>query len=293
VYLRVEKLAIELPQPDGADPNAAAAVQELLGGRFGEMSTLMNYTYQSFGFRNRSKVRPYYELVANIAAEELAHIELVSATITSLLENATTDGAPDATPLAGGKDARNSQHFIVNAQTALVQDSMGKPWTGDNVFNSGNLKLDLLHNFFLEAGARTHKMRVYEMTDNPVAREMIGYLLCRGGVHKEAYAKALEDLTGVEMTKLLPIPDTPNDKFPEARKFMDQGYHRIMYRFSPSDFNQLGEIWNGSQVDTGEPREVADGPPEGADIPEPGDLPQGFAPGISAEDVAEIGRRLG
>jgi Mn-containing catalase len=58
-------------------------------------------------------------------------------------------------------------------------------------------------------------MRVYEMTDNPAAREMIGYLLCRGGVHKEAYAKALEDLTGVEMTKLLPIRDTPNDEPPK------------------------------------------------------------------------------
>lgn len=30
------------------------------------------------------------------------------------------------------------------------------------------------------------------MTDHPVAREMIGYLLVRGGVHILAYAKALE-----------------------------------------------------------------------------------------------------
>jgi Mn-containing catalase len=51
MYLRIDRLQIELPQPKEADPNAAAAVQELLGGRFGEMSTLMNYTYQSFNFR--------------------------------------------------------------------------------------------------------------------------------------------------------------------------------------------------------------------------------------------------
>jgi Mn-containing catalase len=36
------------------------------------------------------------------------------------------------------------------------------------------VKRDLLHNFFLECVARTHKMRVYQMTDTPVAREMIG-----------------------------------------------------------------------------------------------------------------------
>lgn len=293
MYLRIDKLAIELPQPDGADPNAAAAVQELLGGRFGEMSTLMNYTYQSFGMRGRSQIRPYYDLVANIAAEELAHIELVSATITSLLENATVDGPPDSTPPANAKDARNTQHFIANAQTNLVQDTMGKPWTGDNVFNSGNLKMDLLHNFFLESGARQQKMRVYQMTDNPVARQMIGYLLCRGGVHQEAYAKALADLTGVDVTRMLPLPEISNEMFPEAKKFMDQGYHRIMYRFSPDDYREISQIWNGSQVDTGEPREVVDGPPEGAAAPEPGPLPQEVAPGISAEDVAEVAKKLG
>lgn len=57
---------------------------------------------------------------------------------------------------------------------------MGRPWSGEYVFNSGNLILDLLHNFFLECGARTHKMKVYELTDHPAAREVIGYLLVRG-----------------------------------------------------------------------------------------------------------------
>src|SRR5690625_2914237 len=71
MFLRIDKLQVELPQPKDADPNAAAAVQELLGGRFGEMSTLMNYMFQSFNFRGRKKLRPYYELIANIATEEL------------------------------------------------------------------------------------------------------------------------------------------------------------------------------------------------------------------------------
>ncbi len=157
---------------------------------------------------------------------------------------------------------------------ALVGNSAGKPWNGDYLFNSGNLKLDLLHNFFLEAGATTHNMRVYEMTDNPAAREMIGYLLCRGGVHKEAYAEALEDLTGVEMTKLLPIRDTPNDELPEAKKYLDQGYHRTVYRFSPEYYTELGKICNGAQVDTGEEREVAGGPPERTPILNLPELPR-------------------
>src|SRR5829696_2545242 len=95
LFLRIDKLQIELPMPEQPDPDAASAVQELLGGRFGEMSTLMNYTYQSFNLRGRKKVKPYYDLVANIAAEELGHIELVAATINGMLTGATEHSSAD------------------------------------------------------------------------------------------------------------------------------------------------------------------------------------------------------
>lgn len=42
MFKRVDRLAIELPLSAGPDPNGASAVQELLGGRFAEMSTLNN-----------------------------------------------------------------------------------------------------------------------------------------------------------------------------------------------------------------------------------------------------------
>ena len=45
---RIDRLGVELPPPSDPDPDGAAAVQELMGGRFGEMSTFMNYTFQSF-----------------------------------------------------------------------------------------------------------------------------------------------------------------------------------------------------------------------------------------------------
>ena len=88
MILRIDRLQTELPPPSDPDPDGAAAVQELLGGKFGEMSTFMNYTYQSFNFRDRQGARPFYDLVANIAAEEFGHIELVSATINTMLTGA-------------------------------------------------------------------------------------------------------------------------------------------------------------------------------------------------------------
>jgi len=292
VFLRIDRLQIELPQPKDPDPNAAGAVQELLGGRFGEMSTLMNYTYQSFNFRSGDKLKPYRDLIANIATEELGHIELVAATINLLLTGSTKPDSPENAPLRVGKDVRNTHHFIATAQTALVGNSMGAFWTGDYVFSSGNLVLDLLHNFFLECGARLQKIRVYEMTTNPVAREMIGYLLVRGGVHATAYGKALETLTGVNITKMLPIPNIENSKFPEARKYESQGVHRMLYRFSPEDYKDIARIWRGPAPTGDGELQVVDGPPAGGPVPVLPEVPEEFAPGLDPAEIAELAKKL-
>src|SRR5688500_18332391 len=115
MMLRIDRLAIELPVPKHPSPNSASAIQELLGGKFGEMSTLMNYTFQSFNFRGRKQFRPFYDLIANIAAEEYGHIELVSYTINLLLTGTTTRGSdPTKTPLADATDARNTYHYIAS-----------------------------------------------------------------------------------------------------------------------------------------------------------------------------------
>ncbi len=302
MIFRHDQITVKFPETTTPDAKAAAAVQELLGGKFGEMSTLMNYTFQSFNFRGRSKVRPFYDLISNIAAEEYSHIEAVSYAINLLLsgtttradrnvpskksskvvdtaKNLATSGKADPAPLKDQEDARISSHFLNSAQTALPMDSMGRFWTGENVFSSGNLKLDLLHNFFLECGARAGKIRVYETTDNPTARAAVGYLLVRGGVHVVAYAKALEVLTGANVGAILPIPDVSNKKFPEARKLEEsEGLHTIMYHQS-TDYTQLAKIWNGPHPEDGKPLVVTDEMPKGYPAPDLDLEPQLAAPG--------------
>jgi Mn-containing catalase len=301
MILRIDRLPIELPRPDAPNPNAASAVQELLGGKFGEMSTLMNYTYQSFNFRNRTGLRPFYDLLCNIAAEEHSHIEMVSAAINLLLTGSTqqadrryAQGADlNAAPLKSATDMRNHYHFIASGQAALPIDSMGNPWTGANVFSSGNLKLDLLHNFFLECGARANKLRVYEMVDDPTARAAVGFLLVRGGVHIVAYAKALEKLTGVNVGALLPIPDVSNQKFPEAKIHEDKGLHRVLFQFSPADYDRAGEIWNGPHPEDGEPLEFSKEIPEGFPWPDLDEEPQLGAPGVDPDMIKFFAAKLG
>ena len=293
MFKRVNRLAIELPNVEYGDANAASAVQELLGGKFGEMSTLNNYMYQSFNFRGKKKLKPFYDLVASITAEEFGHVELVATTINLLNKGNSFAAPPDLTPLQNAKNMRNTQSFIASAQASMPVDSMGKPWNGEYVVTSGNLVFDLLHNFFLECGARTHKMRVYEMTDHPTAREMIGYLLVRGGTHIVAYARALEMATGVDVTKMLPIPNLDNRVFDTARKFEEQGLGNVLFTWNyEGDYKDIDKIWKGPHPTTKEPLVVIEGMPKGGKVPDLDELPEEFAPGIGPDEFQMIAKRL-
>src|SRR5215216_2617737 len=265
MILRYDRIAMELPPPSDPDPAGAAAVQELLGGKFGEMSTFMNYTFQSFNFRGRQGARPFFDLVAKIAGEEFGHVELVATTINTMLTGATPtdDGRAPSNSLAAVKGIGNPHHFIAVGQGALPQDSNGRPWNGDYVFASGDLVEDLTHNFFLETGARNNKLKVYEMVDHPAARALTGYLLVRGGVHQIAYARALEHLTGADLTRMFPTPRIPTEKIPECRPHIERGDHLRLYRFSPADYQELPAVFNGPNPETGEELVVFEEAPEG------------------------------
>ncbi len=264
-----------------------------MGGRFGEMSTFMNYTFQSFNFRSRQQARPWFDLIANIAAEEFGHVELVAAAINTMLTGAVpARGAKAANPLAALKGVGNPHHLLAGGLGALPQNSQGRPWNGDYVFASGDLVEDLTHNYFLETGARNGKLKVYEMVDHTVARALTGYLLVRGGVHQVAYARAVENLTGADLGKLFPGPRIATETIPECKPYIERGEHTKLYRFSPDDYQEMGAVFNGPHPETGDELEVVDGPPE---MFLPNDLPPQpsvFAPDREPDEVAEIVKKL-
>ncbi len=294
MFMRSEKLLIPLKKPESPDPNGAAAIQELLGGKFGEMSTLNNYLHQSFGFKEKKKLKPFYDLIASITAEELGHVELVTTAINLMLEGSTKEGDPVSAPLEDAKNLRNTHHTIVGVGGQQVIDSMGHFWTGANVFSSGNLVADLLHNFFLETGARMHKHRCYQMTTNQAARDVIGYLMVRGGVHQAAYALALRKATGVEITKMLPTPNIDDAKIPEARMWQDIGSHRVLYTWSESDYADVKGVWSGpADWADGQELEVKTGVPDyAAEGPVISGSPTLFSPDYAPEEIYEIAAQL-
>ncbi len=299
MFMRIDKLQAALPEPKRADPNAGAALQELLGGKYGEMSTLGNYMFQSFNFRSKSKLRPFYSLVASITAEELGHIELVSNGV-AMLNNGPGDQESNAdisdAPYADMTKTRLAASFLSNGGGAMPMNSNGVSWNMDFVTTTGNVIIDLLHNFHLECGARIHKLRVYETMTEPTGREVCGYLLVRGSVHAHAYALALKQLTGVAIEKVLPTPNINLDKIPECQKYLQEGSHRRLYRFSTDDYSEMKGIWgNGEMALPGDPPgmlEVVDGYPEGGKISDMAGTYSAFSPDYAPEEMFEIASKL-
>jgi Mn-containing catalase len=303
MFLRVDKLQIELPAPTRQDPNAGAALQELLGGKYGEMSTLGNYLFQSFNFRSKNKLRPFYSLVAAITAEELGHVELVSNGV-AMLNNGPDDANSDAgtggdisgAPFEDMKDIRLAAAFFSGGGGAMPVNSNGQSWNNDFVTTTGNVVFDLLHNFHLECGARLHKLRVYETLSDPTGREVCGYLLVRGSVHAHAYALALKNITGVEIEKMLPTPNINLDKIPEAQKYLAEGSHRRLYTFSPQDYKETAAIWQNSEMALpGDPPgelTVVEGMPDGGKIHQLTGIPSAFTPDYAPEEMFEVATKL-
>jgi Mn-containing catalase len=278
MFISVNKLANELPK-DKPDNLAANALQEGLGGQFGEMRTMMQYLFQNFNFRGKAK--PYQDLIKSVASEEIGHVELISTTIGMLLEGSTSSQPPNKLPLEIALQAGNIHHFLVGAQGAMPVDSAGNPWSGSYVYNSGNLVLDLLYNLMLECTGRLQKCRLYAMSDNKPFRATVSYLIVRDLAHEKVFAKALESL-GVDWNKTLPIPKTDSSKMPEVKKLEDRNLHNQQWTFS-SESSGLSEIFSGASPFGDGELEALDGLPDGFDIPQMPEAPEEYSPGFDKE----------
>ncbi len=285
MFFHVQKLINEII-PDEPDPAAANALQEGLGGQFGEMRTMMQYLFQSFNFRG--KARPYLDLIQGVGIEEISHVELLATTINHLLDGSPRyqgkemgDGG-GATPLKLALDhGGNIHHFLVGAQGAMPVDAVGNPWSGSYVYNSGNLTLDLLYNLMLEATGRLQKCRLYEMTENKTARSTISYLIVRDHAHENVYAKALESL-GVNWGKVLPIPNFDATKFPEVKTLMDKGLHNQQHHWR-LDGSEMAKIFHGSSPSRSGELQTTPTPPDGFTFTPSAERPEEFAPGLTPE----------
>jgi Mn-containing catalase len=273
---------------DEPDPSAANALQEGLGGQFGEMRTMMQYLFQSFNFRGDAL--PYRDLIQGVGIEEISHVELIATTIARLLDGSPQyQGKKFEVPGKGGKatmdmakEQQNPHHFIVGAQGALPVDAAGNPWSGSYVHNHGNLVLDLMDNLVLEASGRIQKCRIYQMSSNKTLRATVSFLIVRDEAHQAAFAKALETL-GVDWGKVLPVPKFDSTQYPEVRKLLESGIGREQYHFR-LDNSLMEQIFQGAApLNDGTELVTLKEPRESYPIPMAPERPEEFAPGLDPE----------
>lgn len=267
--------------PDRPDPAAAKVLQEALGGQFGEMRTMMQFSFQSANFRGKDT--QYRDLIRGVFLEELSHVELVQNTINQLLTGTGVqipgNAGIDSAPLDEAVKHANPHHFIIGAEASLPVDASGYPWNGSWVYSHGNLVADLLNNLVLESTGVLQKTRIYEMSSNKALRETLGFLIVRDNAHQNAFAKALETL-GVDWGKLFPVPNYDINKYPECRKFIDLGYHNAFFNFR-LDPQRVAEIFNGTSPSRNSGDLNVIDPPPGAPVPQLPGMPNEHSPGTS------------
>jgi Mn-containing catalase len=280
MYFYKEDL-INMIVPDKPDPTAAKVLQETLGGRFGEMRTMMQFSFQSANFRGNAK--PYRDLIRGIFLEELSHVELVQSTINQLLNDSGLDlpgnAGADNAPLDEAILHANPHHYIMGAKASLPVDAAGIPWNGNYVYDHGNLIANLLDNVVLESTGVLQKTRIYEMSNNKTLRETLAFLIVRDNAHQNAFAKALETL-GVDWGKLFPIPNYDINKYPECKKYVDMGFHNAQFNFR-LDETLIGQIFSGQTPSRNGQELQVTNPPAGYPVPEMPEMPNEHAPGIS------------
>ena len=279
MYFYKEDL-INMIVPDKPDPAAAKVLQETLGGRFGEMRTMMQYFFQSSNFRGPEK--KYRDLIRGIFLEEISHVELVQTTINQLLNGAGYDQAGDAgtdgAPLDEAIKHANPHHFIMGAQSSLPVDAAGNPWNGNYVYSHGNLVADLLDNVTLESTGVLQKTRIYEMSNNKTFRETLAFLIVRDNAHQNAFAKALETL-GVDWGKVFPVPNYDINKYPECRKYVDMGFHNAQFNFR-LDATMIAQVFQGESPSRNSGELHVTEPPKGYPVPEMPVMPNEHSPGL-------------
>lgn len=224
------------------DPRFARLLLEQFGGGNGELKAAMQYFVQSFAARQPFPDK--YDLLMDIATEELSHLEIVGATITMLLDgvNGELKNITDGNYLSrlmkgkGEKEAMineylsNPQFFVLTGGGPQLTDSNGVPWQGSYVNANGDLTVDLRSNIAAESRAKIVYEYLLQFTDDPDVQESLRFLMTREITHMNQFTAALQTIE-------------PN--FPPGVRQGDPRYSHLT--FNLSEGTDIRGPWNEGQ----------------------------------------------
>ena len=188
------------------DPRFARILLEAFGGANGELTSALQYFVQAFSCHN-----PYpdkYDMLMDIATEELAHLEIVGATIQMLLGSVNGQmkdavETMDLNSMMSGKAAKedlihqaftNPQFLVMAPGSPCLQDSNGNPWCATYVSANAELTVDLQSNMANECRAKIGYENLMPFTEDPSVRETLVFLMTREVTHFQQFEAALASI---------------------------------------------------------------------------------------------------
>ncbi len=221
------------------------------------MSACMQYFVQAFACHN-----PYpdkYDMLMDIAAEELGHLEIVGATIQMLLSgvNGKLKDAAEKNDIFGDgflKDEFIHSCFSVSPQFGLLSaggprltDCEGVPWQSGYVNANGDLTVDLRSNLASESRAKIVYEYLMQFTDDKDVLATLNFLMTREVAHFQQFEAALETIR-------------PN--FPPGILQSDPRYSNMYSKHSVGDKGVRGPWNEGKSTGFGEEWQYVENPLE-------------------------------
>src|SRR3954470_13260983 len=188
------------------DPRFANMLLEQFGGGNGELKAAMQYFVQAFGCRRAYPDK--YDLLIDVATEELSHLEIVGATITMLLDgvNGELKDVAERSEImkllkgASEKDAllheafSNPDFLVDTGGGPAVTNANGVPWSGMYVQANGDLTVDLRSNIAAESRAKLVYEYLAKFTEDRYVQETLQFLMTREIAHFQMFLAALETI---------------------------------------------------------------------------------------------------
>lgn len=188
------------------DPRFARILLEAFGGANGELKSALQYFVQAFSCHNPHPDK--YDMLMDIATEELGHLEIVGATIQMLLgpvngEMNDVVENMEINSVMGGKAAKedfihqaftNPQFLVGATGSPMLTDSNGNPWTAAYLSVNADLTADLRSNMAGECRAKLGYEKLIPLTDDPLVKESLVFLMTREVTHYQQFEAALDTI---------------------------------------------------------------------------------------------------
>ena len=164
-------------------PNAKTAkyIISQLGGPDGELAASLRYMNQRYTAQP-DKVKG---ILTDVATEELAHVEMISAILYQLTDGLTPEQIKEA-----GFDA----YFVDHTLGVYPQSAAGVPFTAAYFQSKGDPITDLTEDLAAEQKARSTYDNILRMCEDPDVRDPIKFLRQREIVHFQRFGEALRQV---------------------------------------------------------------------------------------------------